>query len=620
MTTRLSPQPPAGFLDLNDVLERVSDGIAAFDASHRVTYANAAAGRLLGVDPASLIGRRMLELYPHLEGRFEEALRAVARSGEPATLDDMDHPSGRAFRHSVHPLPDGGVVTYFRDVSARRSAKSALSRSLQRYQTLFESIDEGFCVIEVLFDDDGVANDYRFLEINPSFVRQTGLENAVGRRMRELAPAHEAHWYRIYGDVALTGVPVRFEQRAEALGRWYDVYAFRIDEPEQRRVAVLFNDVSERKRIERALQDSDRRKDEFLAILAHELRNPLAPLRNGLEIMKRAASGDSGLVAQSREMMERQVDHMVALVDDLLDVSRISRGQISVELRRTDLADIAHRAMEAAEPAMRERRHELTLQLPAGATWVNADEVRMTQAVGNLLVNAAKYTPPGGRISLVVRREAHEASVCVSDNGIGIPADMLGRVFELFTQLQQPGHRAAGGLGIGLTIVRQFVALHGGSVEAASDGPGAGSRFTIRLPLLPEAAHADAGPGAAQAPAPRRRRVLVCDDNRDAAQSLSSLLELLGQDVQTAFDGEEAVQAAERHHPDLVLMDIGMPKLDGHAAARRIRARDWAKDVVLVAVTGWGQADDRLTSKASGFDHHLVKPIDMAALGVLLSA
>jgi PAS domain S-box-containing protein len=352
------PPSPAALFDLGEVLERVTDGIVACDGDLRVAYANAAAGRLLAMRPPDLVGRMLLEVYPHLRGAFEHALREVARRGAPAVLEDRHPGSGHAFRHTVCRTRDGGVVTYFRDVTARRSAESALSRSLERYRTLFESIDEGFCVIEVLFDETGASHDYRFLEVNPSFERQTGLRDAVGRRMRELAPAHEAHWFRIYGEVATSGVPVRFEERAEALHRWYDVYAFRVDDPQQHRVAVLFNDVTQRKRVEQALQEADRHKDEFLAILAHELRNPLAPLRNGLEIMRLAAGPQRAqVVEQSRAMMQRQVDHLVALVDDLLDVSRISRGLITIDRRRVDLSEIAHRALEAAEPMVREREH-----------------------------------------------------------------------------------------------------------------------------------------------------------------------------------------------------------------------------------------------------------------------
>ncbi|WP_084267869.1 hybrid sensor histidine kinase/response regulator [Azohydromonas lata] len=482
-----------------------------------------------------------------------------------------------------------------------------------KYQTLFESIDEGFCVVEVLFDDDARPADYRFLEVNPSFERQTGLINAVGQHMRDLAPDHEEHWFELYGEVARSGRPIRFERQAEALGRWYDVYAFRVGEPAQHLVAILFHDVSERKRIERQLQEADRRKDEFLAILAHELRNPLAPLRNGLEILK-VAKGDAAMVERMRLIMERQVDHMVALVDDLMDVSRISRGLVSMQRRRLDLASIVRHAIEAAEPTLRQREHELVVHLPADEVHVDADAARMAQALANLLVNAAKYTDPGGRVSLSVKKDEREAVICVSDNGIGIEAEMLERVFELFTQAE-PGRRLAqGGLGIGLALVKHIVSMHDGSVQAHSAGLGNGSELTVRLPLAAKTPDEAAAQTLQEVEPTLRRRVLVADDNSDVAQSMGTLLQLLGHEVHVVYGGEQAVEAVQQMSPEIVLLDLGMPRMDGIAAAQRIRALPSASSVTLVAVTGWGQEGDRCATRAAGFDHHLVKPIRLEAL------
>jgi signal transduction histidine kinase len=495
---------------------------------------------------------------------------------------------------------------------------SASWSSEHKYRTLFDSIDEGFCVIEMLFDGQERPVDYRFIEINPSFERQTGLSNALGRCISELAPGHETHWYEIYGEVARTGRSVRFENRAEALSRWFDVYAFRVGEPEQHLVAVLFNDVSERKLAELALQHASRRKDEFIAILAHELRNPLAPMRNALEVMKRAPN-DPGVVERSREMMERQVDHMVTLVDDLMDVSRITRGLVELDRRPVDLALIVRQAMDAAEPAIRQRKHTLSVQLPTEQVHVLADTVRLTQALSNLLTNAAKYTPLGGQLSITVQTEGGEAVITVADNGIGIPPDMLEQVFELFTQTQHSRALVQGGLGIGLSIVKQVVMLHGGSVTAHSDGPGRGSQFRARLPLLEGAG--TTGTSAAHAPATTgpARRVLVVDDNRDAAESLAMVVQLLGHEVRTAFDGETALREAEAMRPDLVLLDIGMPGMDGMVLAGHLRARPWGAAVTLVAVTGWARDTDREATRAAGFDQHLAKPIAVDTLEGLLA-
>jgi PAS domain S-box-containing protein len=487
----------------------------------------------------------------------------------------------------------------------------------EKYRTLFDSIDEGFCVIEVCFDDAGQPEDYVFVEANPSFERQTGLAGAVGRRMRELAPGHEAHWFRIYGEVARTGRSVRFEERAEALGRWYDVYAFRVGAEDEHLVAVLFNDITARKGQEAALADAARRKDEFIAILAHELRNPLAPLRHGLQAMALSANRPE-MVERVRQMMERQVDHLVSLVQDLLDVSRLSRGLVALDRQPTDLVDLVHRALEAAEGAIREKGHELALQLPPSRVPVDVDRVRMVQVLTNLLLNAAKYTPPGGRLSLSLKVDGSEAVVGVADNGIGISPDMLERVFDRFTQVEKSSMHSQGGLGIGLSLVRQLLAMHDGTVQADSAGLGRGSTFTVRLPLSSavriEAQPAASPMGAASSP----KRVLVADDNADAAESLKMMLQLLGHEVQAVDDGEQALAAARQFRPHVVILDIGMPRLDGLSAARQLRAMPNGADFTLVALTGWGQPQDRHESAAAGFDHHFVKPVSIEALAQVL--
>ena len=488
----------------------------------------------------------------------------------------------------------------------------------EKYRVLFDSIDEGFCVVQVQFDDHGNADDYVFVEANPSFERQTGLVDAVGRRMRELAPQHEDHWFRTYGDVARTRNPTRFEARAEALRRWYDVYAFAVGDPGQDLVAVLFNDVSERKRAELERQEADRRKDEFIAILAHELRNPLAPLRNGLELMRLAAD-KRDKVEQARLMMARQVDQLVSLVDDLLDVSRISRGLIELDRNRVDMVSVLHQAIEAAEPLVRQRGHVLALQLPPDAVPVHADPMRMAQVVSNLLINAAKYTPPGGQLTLRLHKTEQDAVVCVADNGIGIPAHMLEHIFELFAQVETTGPQAQGGLGIGLAVVKQIVGMHGGSVRAESEGLGHGSRFTVHIPLAQGVdAVAMVNRSADRRRSAARRRILVADDNVDTAQSLTTMLEELGHDVRTAYDGEQAVDVARHFGPEIVLLDIGMPRLDGIAAAQRLRALPGGRRIVLVAVTGWGQARDVAATSAAGFDRHLVKPVALERLDDIL--
>jgi PAS domain S-box-containing protein len=379
-------------------------------------------------------------------------------------------------------------------------------------------------------------------------------------------------------------------------------------------------DITARKRAEEALKDADRAKDEFLATLAHELRNPLAPIRNALEIMKQT-DGDAAATAQARATIERQLGQMVRLIDDLMDVSRVTRNKLTLHRELLELTAALQNAVESARPLVEAMGHELSVSLPPEPIHVEADAVRLAQVFFNLLDNAAKYTDRGGRIWVTAERQDREAVVSVRDTGIGIRAEMLPKVFEPFTQIDHSLERAHSGLGIGLTLVRRLVEMHGGTVAAHSDGPGLGSEFVVRLPVAARPAERT----AAEEPHGRRegatgRRVLVVDDNCDSALSLALLLQLTGNEVHTAHDGEAAVAAASELRPDVILLDIGMPKLNGYDAARRIREQAWAADVILVAITGWGQEEDRRRSSEAGFDHHLVKPIDLDALHALLAS
>jgi PAS domain S-box-containing protein len=379
-------------------------------------------------------------------------------------------------------------------------------------------------------------------------------------------------------------------------------------------------DITLRKQTEAALREADRRKDEFLAILAHELRNPLAPIRNALQILRLAKPGDPG-GRRVAEMMERQVDHLVRLVDDLMEVSRITRGKIDLRKERIEVAALLRSALETSRPLMEAAGHQLSVSMPAESLEVEGDPVRLTQVVANLLNNAAKYTDPGGRIWLSARRDGDAASISVRDNGAGIPPENLPRIFELFMQVARSSERAQGGLGIGLTLVKNLVELHGGSVEARSEGPGKGSEFVVRLPAVAETRRRDVAPAELQpAAALAPDRILVVDDNRDAAESLGMLLELLGAEVQVAHSGPEALRLLNTYQPAVVLMDIGMPGMDGYEVARRIRQRDDLGQVALVALSGWGQEEDRRRSRRAGFDHHLVKPVDPRALEALLTS
>lgn len=390
---------------------------------------------------------------------------------------------------------------------------------------------------------------------------------------------------------------------------------------------ALQNEVGERVRIERALKEADRHKDEFLAMLAHELRNPLAPIHSAVQIMRHAELPDPQL-SWACDVIGRQIRHLTRLVDDLLDVSRITRGKINVTREPLDLTTVITRAVETVQPLITERRHALSIELPQQPLEVTGDLTRLTQSIGNVLSNAAKYTDPGGQITVQARLEEQTVNIVIRDNGIGIPAESLSSVFDLFTQLDRGERRSQEGLGIGLALVKRLIELHDGSISACSEGLGRGSEFIIRLPRLdarraaqpmaeakqPDGENLSSGPQVM----PERRRILLADDNRDALKSLAILLQISGHEVFTAADGAEAFEMADKHRPEVALLDIGMPRMDGYEVARRIRAEPWGRFMVLVALTGWGRENDRRRSREAGFDSHLVKPFDPQMLADFL--
>jgi PAS domain S-box-containing protein len=377
-------------------------------------------------------------------------------------------------------------------------------------------------------------------------------------------------------------------------------------------------DITDRKRAELALEETDRRKDEFLATLAHELRNPLAPIRSALPILRL-----TGKLEPAKEsvldMLERQVDQLVRLVDDLMEVSRMTRGTLELRRQRVDIASVVASALETSRPSLETSGHRPEVALPATALMLDADPVRLAQVFANLLDNAAKHTAPGGRISLAACREGDQAVIRVADTGEGISPSMLPKIFDLFTHGDHVVETGKGGLGVGLTVVKNLVEKHGGSVTATSGGPGSGSEFTVRLPVaeIPLAERAPP-PQDGESSTPAHRRVLIVDDNRDAAGSLGVLVELLGSDVKVVYDGATALATLPSYQPSLVLLDIGMPQMDGYEVARRIRALPEGRHVTIVALTGWGQDQDRRSASEAGFDRHFVKPIDLSTLQALL--
>ena len=398
-----------------------------------------------------------------------------------------------------------------------------------------------------------------------------------------------------------------------------------VDERDQARQALAVA-VAERDRAQAELKEADRRTalarerlDEFLATLAHELRNPLAPIRSAAQIV-RMAEGDHATVSAARAIIERQLKHLVRLIDDLVDVSRITRGKLELSRDRVDLAAVLQVAIETNRPLLESKQQHVTVELPAEPLVVEADMTRLAQVFANLINNGAKYSDPRSDIRIQAARAGSRALVTITDQGVGIEREMLANIFDLFTRVKRPSS-PHDGLGVGLTLVKRIIELHGGAVTAHSEGPGRGSAFTIELDLIESSGEETPtvpAPGKAEHSS-RRARILVADDNHDAAQSLALMLSMDGHDVRTAGDGLEALREAEEFHPQLVVLDIGMPKLDGYETARRMRKRPWAAHTRLFALTGWGQEEDRERARRAGFDQHLVKPVDPEALSQLLN-
>jgi len=619
------------------IVSQAATGVVEVDTQGRITLVNQKYCDMLGYSEAELIGMTVADVTaPEERAASLRAVGGLAAGGRGFVIDKhylrkdgTRTPATTSVNALRSPAGDyQGLVAMVLDTAETRQAAEKLHASEERYRTLFESMDQGFAIIEMIYDEAGVAVDYAFLEMNAMFERHTGLVNATGKTVRALVPNLDRFWFDTYGKVALTGEAVRFENEAIAMERWFDVYATRIGGAGSRKVALLFSDISARRlaeeqlrRLAADLSDADRRKTEFLATLAHELRNPLAPIRSGLGVMRLAGDNPAALL-KVREMMERQVGHMVHLIDDLLDIARISGGKLELKRERTDLKRVLSSAVETSMPLIEAARHRLQVTLPDACLGIDADVTRIAQVISNLLNNAAKYTPAGGRIALSLREDAGMALITVSDSGVGIPADSLVSVFDMFKQVDRHMERAQGGLGIGLSLVRRLVEMHGGTVSAASAGAGHGSTFEVRLPLA-------LGDGALERRATQRAlneasplaglRVLVVDDNVDAALTLSMILEASGHTTRVAHDGIAALAAAREFLPQVAFLDIGMPGLNGYETASAMRRTEGLEHTALVALTGWGTESDRMRSSDAGFDHHLTKPAQLKAVQDLLA-
>ncbi len=711
-------------------------------------------GAVLGRKSSWAMGRPAAEVWAEVWAQIAPEFEAVAQTGVPTRHEDTPFRILRSgseeeawFTFTLSPIQDeeGRTLGLLNVTEETTPAVRKLTRSEEKYRSLFESIDEGFCIIEVLYEADRPV-DYRFLEVNPAFVHQTGLVDSVGRTVRELLPSQEEHWFQVYGRVATTGEPARFQLPARALDRFYDVYAFRVGPPELRRVAVLFRDVTERRRAEEALRASearlsaileqlpvaagvvdreggfvlgnsalrtfalakvpsrvpeqrprwygedaegrplppdqwpaaralrgdpvnpglefrytaedgtqrwtvvaavplrepggevsgaivvvqdvtalktaeqalrlaDRRKSEFLGVLSHELRNPLAPIRNSIYLLDRVPP-DSPAAAHAKDVIGRQTDHLTRLVDDLLDVTRISRGKIQLKRARVDLRDVVRRSNDDLRSLFEASAVELRVEYATGPVWVDGDATRLTQVLGNLLHNAVKFTPPGGSVTVALSLEDGRAAVAVRDTGHGIEPSEVERMFEPFAQAEQTLARTKGGLGLGLALVKGLVELHGGSVRASSAGIGRGAEFVVSLPLVAAPPPVSQASPEVQGPG---RRVLIVEDNVDAAQSLAQLLALSGHDVSVAHDAGTGLARARELRPDVIICDIGLPDMDGYEFARLARRDAALRGMRLVALTGYAQPEDRQRALDAGFDAHEPKPASLARLAALLA-
>lgn len=706
------------------------------EAAHAVRYTG-----LVHPDDLAGVGSAWSSSIP--QGRpFEAECRLLRRDGETRW-------------HLVRTVPvhdDAGNVKQWcstlTDIDDIKRAEQARREFDERYHALFGAIDEGFAIIELLFDEETRCRDFTFLETNSSFERQTGFRDVLGVTGRELVPELDDSWFRIYGDVALTGKPHRFDKAVPALGRWFSVYALRVGAVHERKLAVVFSDVTEQRRRELALRESeerfrtladniaqlawmmdahgvpfwynqrwydytgsvqgeedvvrgvhpahaervrrklqqciasgepwddtfplqgadgqhrwflaragpihndagevvrwfgthtditehrraqealteaDRRKDEFLAVLAHELRNPLAPVRSAADLLSARGSRAPELQRAS-QIIGRQVNHMSRLIDDLLDVSRVARGQIQLRVELCDLAQIVRTAAEDYQSTFDETGVALHVLAPA-AVCVRGDPVRLSQMVDNLLSNAAKFTCQGGRVDVEVGLDAaaKRAHVIVRDTGVGIGSSMLERLFVPFSQADTTLDRRRGGLGLGLALVKSLATMHGGTVTAESPGLGRGATFALRFPLVdqpePQEQQRSSSGAGAEETKQRRLRITVIEDNVDAAELLQLLLEMMGHEVHVSYDGTTGVELSKQTRPDVVLSDIGLPgPLDGYGVARTLRADPTLGATFLVALSGYGQQEDRRRAAEAGFDAHLVKPAQYEDLHGLLAS
>ncbi|MGE5304440.1 MAG: PAS domain S-box protein [Alphaproteobacteria bacterium] len=588
---------------------------------------NKGAERLLGWSAAEAIGQPVTIIIPptHLDEMRDIFVRLNRGEHVPHFDTVRQRKDGSLVDVSltISPVKRGEQVVeasgILRDISERKLMQAALKASEERFRLLAENIDRVFWFAELEPD--------RVSYVSPAFEQLWGMpverlyENPhlwiemIHPEDRSNAEQAFEDW--VTGRSKTYNIEYRILRHDREV-RWMHDRGIVIGYKDGRpyKLSGIVKDITERKRVEQERRQADRRKDEFIATLAHELRNPLAPIRNVISLLQLQGSPDPS-VSRARDVISRQIDHLTRLIDDLLDVSRITSDKLELHKERVSLAEAVNLAVESSHPLIEQHHHKLSLLLPGEPIYLNADKVRLAQVIMNLLTNAAKYTPDGGRIALSAEHKGDEIVFRVTDNGVGIAPDQLSQIFDMFYQANRSYEQLHGGLGIGLTLVRRLVEMHGGRVKAHSAGINRGAEFVVRLPIFllqpqKEEARAETTRALVQ-------RILVVDDDGEIAETLAELLRFEGHDVEIASDGLKAIEIAEKYRPAVVLLDIGMPKLNGYEAARKIREQPWGKDMVLVAITGWGQENDRNRSRQAGFDAHLLKPFKYPELSKLIA-
>jgi PAS domain S-box-containing protein len=615
---------------LASIVESSEDPIISKTLDGTIRTWNAAAERLFGYSAEEAIGKNISLLIP--EDRLAEEVNIISNLKAGRRIE---HFETERVRKDGQLVPVSLTISPIRDDDGNVTGASKIARDITARKLADAERQKLVTLIESSTDFIGICD----LEGIPFFINRAGLDLVGLDNVHEArnAPVREFFFpedqdmiiNQFFPAVFRDGhgeVEVRFRNFKTGEARWmaYKVIALKNESDQTVAFGTVSQDVTERRQLEHDLRrlandlsEADRKKNEFLALLAHELRNPLAPIRNAVGILK--SNADRDVIDSASQMLDRQVGQMTRLVDDLLDMSRITQGKIELRRERVELAPIVNQAVEAVRPFYRSMQQELIVSVPLEPICLNADAARLAQVIGNLLSNASKFTDPGGKIWLTAEQSDGHAVLSVKDTGIGIAPQNIPRLFELFTQVDTSLERSQGGLGIGLTLAKTLVEMTGGKIDVYSEGLGRGSEFVVRLPLETETTEIENTTNEASTPRQKAHRVLVVDDNADGAESMSLLLQLEGHESFVAHDAYEAIETAEKHRPEAIILDIGLPGMSGYEACRAIREKPWGRNLVLIAVTGWGQEEDRNRSKEAGFNAHIVKPVDHDALLKLLS-